>query len=275
MAPWVSSWTVRVLPGLLLAVPRGCPATLRGLCGVPRDGGDSLVLGGRQAQKLNRHIGAQESRPGQNRKQPVGLAQSLSSPLLVLCVWRRGGVPPVPASLGLLLALKSSSGNWLCSGPRQASPPQPQRGAASARARLRFAARGFSCCPVWSLQRWVPRAAGGCGLGFEHLSWVVTDWRLGGNWMKSPGSLQPGEKWEPLGGSAERELASWTLGWWAGARPLSHSCPHRPGRGTLAITCHLGLRLGRRSALGSCTVGGQTDGGRPPLVLPDHVRASS
>lgn len=35
-----------------------------------------MVLEGRQAQKLNRHIGAQESHPGQNRKQPVGLAQS-------------------------------------------------------------------------------------------------------------------------------------------------------------------------------------------------------
>lgn len=57
---WVSSWTVRVLPGLLLAVPRGCPATPARPLRCPRDGGDSLVLGGRQAQKLNRHIGAQE-----------------------------------------------------------------------------------------------------------------------------------------------------------------------------------------------------------------------
>lgn len=69
--------------------------------------------------------------------------ESLSSPLLALCVCMGGGVPPVPASLGPLLALKSSSGYWLCSGPHQASPPQPQRGAASARAHLRFATRGF------------------------------------------------------------------------------------------------------------------------------------
>lgn len=35
-----------------------------------------MVLGDRQTQELSRHSGAQESRPGQNMKQPMGLAQS-------------------------------------------------------------------------------------------------------------------------------------------------------------------------------------------------------
>lgn len=30
-----------------------------------------MVLGGRQTQELSRHSGAQESRPGQNMKQPM------------------------------------------------------------------------------------------------------------------------------------------------------------------------------------------------------------
>lgn len=112
--------TVRVLPGLLLAGPRGRPRPPARPRGVPRDGGDSWVLGQAGPEAKQTHWSPGES-PRANRKQPMGLAVT-ELPLLVLwCVWTAS----VPAP-GALLAFEVLSGNWLCSGPRQASRPSPR-----------------------------------------------------------------------------------------------------------------------------------------------------
>lgn len=101
----------------------------------PRNGGDSLVLGGRQAQERNRDaLGPRRIAQGKPRSSPWVWHRVTELPSAV-----GGQVCPVPASPWPLLALKASPGSWLCSGPYQASSPQPRRGPASARAHLRFA----------------------------------------------------------------------------------------------------------------------------------------
>ena len=80
-----------VLPGLSLAVSRGCPATPRGPCGVPGTGEIPWSWGaGRPRSGTETHWGPGES-PRANPEVAHGFGTgSLSSPLLALCVGGAG-----------------------------------------------------------------------------------------------------------------------------------------------------------------------------------------
>lgn len=107
----------------------------------------------------------------------------------------------------------------------------------------------------------------------------------------SPFSLQPGEKWGPLGGGwgQRRAQACLPLGGPADRLGLMGWCkafvselPMRDGPGDMG--CHVSPGAAPREEVcpgvtslwppQDAQAGGQSDGGRRPLVLPDRARPS-
>lgn len=116
---------------------------------------------------------------------------------------------------------------------------------------------------------------------------MVTDRRPGrGSWVRSPGSLQGevGTAWGQLGTVQSPGLPPggppWGGGLVQGLRLRAARAERAGGHGLSRVTWgHAsggGLPLAHVSlAPWDTQVGGQRDGGRLPLALPDYVRASS
>ena len=212
-----------VLPGLLLAVPRGCPAAPRGPCGVRGTGETPWSWGrGRPRSGTETHRGPGES-PRANPEAARGFGTGpLSSPLLALC---GGQVCPIPASPWPLLALL-----WAVSGLLTPAPDGSSLRASSS----------------------LPEVLS-CGLSFEHLSWGATDRRPRGaldeSWLP-PAWREVGTTWGQLGAAQSAGLPP---PWWSCRPPWAGGLVH----GLRLRAAHVG-RAGGHGL--SCVTWGRASG---------------